>query len=384
MTKHCQLTYSAIHINGDRVSHCCMQKPFMTKKSWNNVTDLNEFYRNNTTLDSIRKQLDAGVEHKACRSCWFYEKNYNSSYRIHNTYFTSDDDRRTVDIEYVDLRLSNFCNLQCKMCNPGASSQINKLAMELEQKNIDHPLYIVKEKRVDTTNLLNLILELPSLKGIRFAGGEPFLMPEVEELLFKLEEKNKTDIEIEFMTNCTSAKTRVLDVLEKFKKVTLMCSIDGVEDTIEYQRYPVKWKTVEQNFIRFYNSKCETKLVPCVGILNYLDLDRFFLWANQFEKAQVSYTEIDDYDFFNFRYVPVEVRTEFYEKFSKLNLVNTDEKWKRFQHEIMYETLDPTQEHCKQLCEHSQKVWDYRCKEKFLDRYPYMQYMIDRAKDDYK
>jgi organic radical activating enzyme len=378
MTKHCQLTYSAIHINGSKVSQCCMQKDSLFKDSWNDVDNLNEFYKNTAYFKNIRNELDAGIENETCRSCWFYEKNYNSSYRMHNTYFPPLDDRRNVDIEYVDLRLSNYCNLQCKMCNPGSSSQINNIAIELDMLGIKNPLYIARPKQVDISNLINLVLELPNLKGIRFAGGEPFLMPEVEELLFKLVEKNKLDIEIEFMTNCTSAKTKVLQTLEKFKQVMLMCSIDGIEDTIEYQRYPVKWKTVENNFIKFYNTKCITKLVPCIGILNYLDLDRFFVWANQFVNTQVSYTEIDDLDFFNFRYIPFHERTKFYENFSKIPLINADDKWKKFQESVMYETLEPTQKHCNELYEHS-KVWDFRCKEKFLDRYPYMSYMVERA-----
>lgn len=389
MSKHCQLTYNAISINGDVVSHCCMQRPVVIKNNWNDITNLNEFYKNNDQFAKIRNDLENGIEHPACKSCWYYEEKYNSSPRIHNTYFAPDDNRKIVDIEYVDLRLSSECNLQCKMCNPGSSSQLYKLTVELTKLNIDHPWYIdvpgnpkyIGElKKVDTTNLLNLILDLPNLKGIRFAGGEPFLMPEVEELLFKLVEKNKLDIEIEFITNCTSAKTRVLSTLEKFKKVMIMCSIDGVEDTIEYQRYPVKWETVENTFIKFYNSKCKTKLVPCIGILNYLDLHRFFAWTNQFTKTQISYTEIAGTDFFNFRYVPEDVRADFYNKFSKIKLKNVDAKWRKFQKSVMYETLEPTQVHCNELHQYSQKVWDYRCKEKFLDRYPYMNYMIDRAK----
>ena len=380
MSKHCQLTYNAISINGDVVSNCCMQTPVMIKNNWNDITNLNEFYKNNDQFAKIRNDLENGIEHPACRSCWYYEKKYNSSSRIHNTYFPPTDNRKTVDIEYVDLRLSSECNLQCKMCNPGSSTQINNLAIELTKLNIVHPWYIAEPKKVDTKNLLDLILDLPTLKGIRFAGGEPFIMHEVEELLFKLVEKNKLDIEIEFITNCTSAKTKVLSALEKFKKVMLMCSIDGVEDTIEYQRYPVKWKTVENTFIKFYNSKCETKLVPCIGILNYLDLHRLLDWANQFTKTQVSYTEIDGTDFFNFRYVPEIVRADFYNKFSKIKLKNVDAKWHKFQKSVMYETLEPSQLHCNELHQYSQKVWDYRCKEKFLDRYPYMKYMIDRAK----
>ena len=70
----------------------------------------------------------------------------------------------------------------------------------------------------------------------------------------------------------------------------------------------------------------------------------------------------------------------FYNKFSKIKLKNVDAKWRKFQKSVMYETLEPTQVHCNELHQYSQKVWDYRCKEKFLDRYPYMNYMIDRAK----
>jgi len=46
----------------------------------------------------------------------------------------------------------------------------------------------------------------------------------------------------------------------------------------------------------------------------------------------------------------------------------------------MYEYVEPSQEACDNLLLQSKNAWDYKCKVKFLDAYPWATYMLDRAK----
>tara|TARA_R110000868_G_scaffold1415_4_gene11066 strand:+ start:5276 stop:6457 length:1182 start_codon:yes stop_codon:yes gene_type:complete len=365
-----------------------MQETLFRQLEWKTVSNLNDFYAAHDEFNETRTALDNGKEHSACQSCWAYENSGIASMREQNLYYKeTQNDPPVIDIRHVDLRLSNKCNLQCKMCHPGDSDQLVKLSLELTNKGISNPFsdILPKNKTEDTAKLMELILELPNLEAIRFAGGEPFIMPEVETFLYKLVELNKTDISIEFITNCTSAKPKIIELLEKFKHVDLMCSIDGVGDTLEYQRYPAKWETVENNFKRMYNSKCNTRIVPCIGLLNYLDLPRFMQWAEQFPKSLITYNEIQEPSFLDFRLIPISVRKEFYWKFAAYTLPPVRDgvfrvvpRWHNFQEELMYEYREPTEEECCQLYNYS-KMWDYRCNEKFLDRYPWAEYMITRA-----
>lgn len=374
MSLYCAKTYNSLYFNTGNIIHCCMQNDVdHYKVNWDDVDDLNAYYTNNEVLKEIRVALDNGIKHKSCSNCWAAEKKYNHSWRFDDSRIES-----VPNIKFVDVRLSNKCNLQCKMCQPAETDQLVKLGLELKSKGIETPLTRNYPSPVpDQTKLFELILELPNLEKIRFAGGEPFIMPEVEEFLIKLVERNKTNIEVEFITNVTSAKPRILEILEKFKSAFLCCSIDGINDTIEYQRYPSKWKTIESNFIKFYNSKCKVSINPCISFLNYLDIHNFFAWANNFPKATVHYNEVEIHNFMNFRFIPEEIRQDFYSSFSKMKLVNAIKPWHVFQKKIMYETAKPTLKDCQDLKMYALTIWDYKCNQKFLDRYPWASYMLE-------
>lgn len=372
----CTLTNNGFNIDTTgRVGHCCIQKRDI-RVDWSTVDNLNEWYKSNNWLNTVRKDLEVGIENTACESCWHNERNNKQSkrYRVNQQYGSTNQ-----SIRHLDLRLSNKCNLQCKMCSGGFSDQLVNLAYELKDAGIDNDLlkHIPSQSlEVDTKKLLDLVLELPDLQTLRFAGGEPFIMPEVEEFLYKLVEQGKTDLEIEFITNCTSAKTRILAALEKFKHVELMCSIDAVGAALEYQRYPARWETIERNFIRMYNSKCTVGLTPAISMLTYHNMTEFFNWTNKFPKARISYNEVDSPSFFDFRLIPLDVRQEFYNDFSKVKFGDVNNNWKKFQQSTMYEHRQISTGEQKQLQHYSKDIWDYRCNVKFLDAYPWAEALL--------
>jgi hypothetical protein len=372
----CTLTNNGFNIDTTgRVGHCCIQKRDI-RVDWSTVDNLNEWYKSNNWLNTVRKDLEVGIENTACESCWHNERNNKQSkrHRVNRQYGSTNQ-----SIRHLDLRLSNKCNLQCKMCSGGFSDQLVNLAYELKDAGIDNDLLKHIPSRsleVDTKKLLDLVLELPDLQTLRFAGGEPFIMPEVEEFLYKLVEQGKTDLEIEFITNCTSAKTRILAALEKFKHVELMCSIDAVGAALEYQRYPARWETIERNFIQMYNSKCTVGLTPAISMLTYHNMTEFFNWTNKFPKARISYNEVDSPSFFDFRLIPLDVRQEFYNDFSKVKFGDVNNNWKKFQQSTMYEHRQISTGEQKQLQHYSKDIWDYRCNVKFLDAYPWAEALL--------
>ena len=371
--KRCRFTYNSLFYSKGNVAQCCMQDTLHQQLEWQGVDNLNDWYKNLDEFNETRNSLDRGIEHSACESCWEYEADNMPSMRTQNLYYRDVTSEPTIDIKHIDLRLSNKCNLQCKMCNPGDSDQLVKLANELP---FDNPLLhqLPKNNPEDIDKLLDLILELPNLEAIRFAGGEPFIMPEVEQFIEKLVSIGKTNINIEFITNCTSAKPKIITLLEQFKHVELMCSIDGIEDTIEYQRYPAKWTTIEANFKRLYNSKCSTRMVPCVGLLNYNGLQDFLNWAKQFPNSLITFNKIQEPSYLDYRLIPLEHRI----KSLDISNNNVTPAWERFVSESMHEVRSPTAKEIQQFKEYV-KIWDYRCNEKFLERYPYMQYMLTES-----
>jgi organic radical activating enzyme len=379
---YCKLAHQGLYVGTTGVvKHCCIQHTdssvdnSVVIKDWSSINDLTDFYLNNQWLATVRNELDNGIKNPGCNECWNneYNKLQSKRQRVNKEPFYK------TSITTVDLRLSNKCNLQCKMCYPGASSQLANLAIELDSKGIKNDLTkTVSTQIYNIDNLLNLVTELPDLEYLRLAGGEPFIMPEIEEMLSKLLEKNKTNITIDFITNCTSAKTKVINLLEKFNKVILQCSIDATEEDLEYQRYPAKWSNIEKNFIKFYNSKCEVNLTPCISMLNFLNINKFLIWTEQFPKSRVSFNEVTHPSFLDFRLVPLENRKDLFNDLTKYSLkTNTAKNWDKFISTLMYQHKVPTKNECDLLKHYSQDIWDYRCNVKFLEKYPYMGFMIN-------
>ena len=111
-----------------------------------------------------------------------------------------------------------------------------------------------------------------------------------------------------YLDKIALGKAKWFNVLEKFKRAHIMSSIDGIKDTIEYQRYPCKWSVIEKNFIKLYNSNFKVELTPCITLLNYLDLYRLVDWANLFPKARLCYNELINPSYLDFIWAGSRVR----------------------------------------------------------------------------
>ena len=159
----------------------------------------------------------------------------------------------------LDLRPSNLCNLQCRMCNSNFSSQIQK---EISKSNglID----FMGEVKINVADFWfideNINFLLKNLhKGewtrIKFLGGEPTIMPEVRHILDLLIEQKLTHVVIAITTNLTNVNKELLNKLAKFELFTVQYSIDGIGKTVEYIRYPVSWDSIQTNIEKWQNIK---------------------------------------------------------------------------------------------------------------------------------
>ena len=83
------------------------------------------------------------------------------------------------------------------------------------------------------------------IRLLELHGGEPWAEPMVIKLL---DDISKTEyakqIEIKTFSNCSLLTLDKIEVLDKFKGGTFICSIDGVGTQAEYVRYPLNWNEV--------------------------------------------------------------------------------------------------------------------------------------------
>jgi sulfatase maturation enzyme AslB (radical SAM superfamily) len=251
----------------------------------------------------IRQTLLNGERHHACVDCYEREDQKTFSYRqINNAKWTnkipeldlSVDNKKIYDIDY---RLSNHCNLACTMCQPSDSSTWAKLL----KKN-----KLVNENDFDNFDFSNV------LKAY-IAGGEPLLIPKAKQFVERLD-PNKTDLVIN--SNLTRLTDEWVDLIKRFKVKSVTASVEAYGELNEYIRWPMKWKTFEQNIWKLKNNDIPFNFNVCAMNINYFDLEQLMDFMHKFDPYTVSIAEIMSPCEYNFDYLRQKHRDRFIE-FSK-------------------------------------------------------------------
>ena len=132
-----------------------------------------------------------------CTTCYEYEDLGIESYRqfesldwITQLDIESFDDLQKIERPYFyESHIGNHCNIKCRSCQPAFSKPIGD---EFKKFNIIAPgamswdQYTASIDHIDIDNL-------DKNSSVYFQGGEPTIMPEVQEFMKRCVGKNKTD-----------------------------------------------------------------------------------------------------------------------------------------------------------------------------------------------
>ena len=313
---YCGVTYKELYINHTgRFRNCCIQTQGYGEKRFLKSQNPNEWFAKQYDLNLVREDLQSGSRNPSCSKCWNLEDKGHNSYRMNwnrSTYYAAN---TTPEIEIIDFRLGNQCNLQCRICNPMWSDQLGKSYQLAKDKGIFNSVNqsftegTIKPSSEVMEDLIGFCLRTPSLKEIKFAGGEPFVMPEVEYFLSRMIQEGRNNLTVSFLTNTTTAKESTIELLKQFKKVIMQCSIDGIGEDIEFQRFPCKWSVIERNFRKFVDCGFEVSLTPCWSQLNALGVVDFLNWASEFDNVHVAYNEVTNPTYLDYKLIPLKHRT---------------------------------------------------------------------------
>lgn len=210
---------------------------------------------NNKKIIEIRSDFLNDVKNSTCDRCWEMEKFSSHSFRTTaNDNFSLKTNQvvkfsETIgfeNIQYLDITLGNKCNLACRMCNPYSSSLVAKQWTALGHQNPNAELLEFDQNTKE--RILNLIKKSPNLSSIYMLGGEPLISEFHDEIVRYLIDSNRAkDIELHYSTNLQIDVERKLEEWSYFKMIDLSVSIDGVDETYEYIRWPGKWSKLENN-----------------------------------------------------------------------------------------------------------------------------------------
>ena len=274
----CVLPWIHLYVGTDgNILPCCQADqalPFGNIEA-NTVLEI----RNNKQFRELRNSMINNKQHSACKRCYLLESQGAESERIiQNRVWNSieDFDFNADVVEknpiYFDIRLSNLCNLKCRMCSSYFSSSIQQ---EEEQIwGIKQASTLTKSRKAES---IEQILDLlPNVEKLYFAGGEPLMSPEHYRILERVIELNKTDISLNYTTNFTKlqhGKWNVLELWNKFDNVNLLASLDADGDIAEYVRHGTIWKEILKNYQQIKTIKnVKFSIMSTVGFMNVENL----------------------------------------------------------------------------------------------------------------
>lgn len=165
-------------------------------------------------------------------------------------------------LDYMELRTSNLCNFQCKMCNAQNSSLIAGKVINISENNFEEILRL-------SGNLKQLVL----------TGGEPMLIKHYYDLLDHLVELGRTDLNIRIYTNASVYNPVFIEKMLKFN-TALRLSIDAVEGTAEIQREGTNWKVVSENVNKFLKLPIEVQFhttLTTIALADVHSLAKYFV-----------------------------------------------------------------------------------------------------------
>jgi len=242
--------YPWILYNNDRgyLSSCARSDLKITEES----SDLD--WKNNPEYVKLRNKMLKGERlYDNCKKCYDYEDRGLDSYRKHDSldYLailninSIDDLNKITDPYFYEIRLSNKCNLMCRMCTPIYS---HLLADEFNE----HPELVTKfQTSSQATVYTNIDVirynTLTEKHTVYLTGGEPTIMKQVYNFMQKCIDHKKTDFQLTIGSNMQFLSSKFLNLAKHFKNLHFSVSIDGFGKTNDYIRWLSNFDTIMKN-----------------------------------------------------------------------------------------------------------------------------------------
>lgn len=261
---------------------------------------------NSDYMKAVRLKMLNGDVPESCVKCFKEEAEGLRSKRLWETrkwirelgiddIIGSTEEDGTVEnkIRYIDLRMGSKCQLACVMCSPNDSSgwipeykQIfDELTPELQNSS-------VKWKRGDNYQYnwhkknpifwMDMYEQIPNLKQLYFAGGEPLIIQDHYDLLEEcIKQGYAKDIELRYNSNSIEWREDLFDLWKEFRHVIFHISIDDIGERLEYIRYPIQWDHLKTKMIEldsYPHDNLELTTSCTITALNVYYIPEFVKW----------------------------------------------------------------------------------------------------------
>ena len=235
--------------------------------------------------NDLRKRILAGERLEGCRRCYEEEDNNKKSLRMRlnehpkvGIHSVNTDDYK---LEYLELSLSNDCNLMCRMCDSRYSFKLFNEEQEYHGKTF-------AKTRHTHANLDSIYPHLKDMKYIKFTGGEPLIIKDHWTLLeYAVGKGYAKNIRLNYSTNCTVwPKKKIVDIWKQFDHIELAVSLDSIVDKEnEYQRHLTKHEEALKNIEKYVEVSKDVGMTiiarPTITIYNAYHLPETLEWLDE-------------------------------------------------------------------------------------------------------
>jgi len=268
---------------------------------------------NSDYMAAVRKDMLEGKPRADCTSCyehealmqtsmrtewnesWLYgqtEAQRQESYAQLEAASQASGHRVAHSPRSLHLWFGSHCNLKCRMCNASFSTRIKADPVH-SRWHPARPLPAPRGPRrfddgrtwADSPSVVlrDLLKEGNVVDSLSFAGGEPFLQPQIVPLLDALIERGRAPhMTLFFSTNGTVLSTALIEKLQAFQGVTFALSLDGVGALNDYIRNPSRWDQVTANLTRMQGLPWLTlEIDPTVQAYNALSLTALLRFCDE-------------------------------------------------------------------------------------------------------
>ena len=364
---------------------CCVySNPVTDEKGKPYITSQNTIQEvmNSKFMHDLRKEFLDGKRPNGCIYCWKQEDAGNQSKRtqlwekanvVGQVHLTKD----IVSPVFINLQLGNICNLKCRICDAGSSSQWAIENIKTDPGSETQWRRLLKDgawPRKKNKFFESLEDALPYVRFFEITGGEPLMIKEQFDVLRKcVEQGYAKNIDVHYNTNGTHfPEKEVNEIWPHFKMIELAYSIDDIGDRFEYQRHPAKWNAVNENILKFKNSglkNLSTQVCTTMNLFNVAYLDELAPYIDEWEPDFWYINTLHHPEEFDIQQLPKDIKNTIIDKISKTKI-----RKKEINTAIQYlngEPLSIVKDYKNRLVTRIKRI-DIARKENFKDIFPFL------------
>lgn len=309
------------------VGPCCLTS-WEEDKTFGNVnTQSIEEIWNGEKIKKFRQSMLQDKPDERCQQCYQNEANGLRSKRKTVNFLYADylpwvnETKRNGQIKnskpiYWDIRISNLCNLRCRICGHHSSSSWYEDAKETNSLSYETKIHKGPKNFEQLIHQLDFVMD--ELEEVYFAGGEPLLMPEHLALITKLVYTKKFNVKLRYNTNFSQTNFKGVEFLELWKQfddVFIHASLDDSGERGMLQRKGLDWD------LALSNRKKMLDICPHVDFIITTTISVFNLFhIASFHKEMVlnKFIKIDEFiphvlkspAYYNIRILPSELKSK--------------------------------------------------------------------------